>query len=674
MSYRHQGREIRKVGVIGSGQIGPDIALHFTKVLHRFGVPVTVVDISPEALARGKEKVHKKIEKGVASKAFAPAEAEAMRAGLTFTADYAALADADLVVEAATEDAALKGRIFSQLESLCPEGAILASNSSHLEPEAIFSGLRNRGRTAVLHYFFPAERNLVVEVVPGRDTRGDVADWLMGFYEAIGKVPVRVGSRYGYAVDPLFEGLFQAAALCVEEGLGSTKEVDAVACETLGLKVGPFTAMNLTGGNPITRHGLDEMHTKVAPWFKAPELLKRQMAGGKPWETPGRGEEVQVPPDRKQKIVASLRGAYIGLACEVLDSGITNVGDLEMAVESALDMTAPFRLMNELGLAASLALVEAYAKAHPGFPVGKCLKERAASGRPWAVPVVIRRDLGDIAVVQIRRPKVLNALDADAFGQIASRMREVREDRGIRAAVLTGFGVKAFVSGADVRFLARIASPQEGERTCLESQAVLNAVQDLGKPVVCAMNGVAFGGGMELAMACTARIARRGMGVLGAQPEPNLGIIPGAGGTQRLPRLVGIEKASEILRTGRPVSAEEAERIGLVQELCEGDLLDAAVAMARALADGSRKAPALPRGPLPDVPAELPPLELGHLSRRIDAILCETILAGARGALEEGLKLEARQFGACVLTEDMRIGIRNFVEKGPRSKAAFVHG
>ncbi len=672
MSYRYQGREIRKVGVVGSGQIGPDIALHFAKVLHRSGVAVTVVDIAPEALARGKEKALGKIEKGVASKAFAPAEAEAMRAALAFTTDYGALADADLVVEAATEDAALKGRIFAQLESLCPEGTILASNSSHLEPEAIFSGLRNRGRTAVLHYFFPAERNLVVEVIPGKDTSPDVAGWLMGFYEAIGKVPLRVGSRYGYAVDPLFEGLFQAAALCVEEGLGSTREVDAVACETLGLKVGPFTAMNLTGGNPITRHGLDEMHAKVSPWFRAPELLKRQMAEGKPWETPGRGEEVRVPEDRKRRIADSLRGAYLGLACEVLDSGITNVADLEMAVENALDMIPPFRLMNELGLAVSLALVEAYAKAHPGFPVATCLKERAASGRPWVVPVVIRRDRGDVAVVQIRRPKVLNALDAAAFEQIASQMREIRDDRRIRAAVLTGFGVKAFVSGADVRFLARIASPQDGERTCLASQAVLNGIQDLGKPVVCALNGVAFGGGMELAMACTARVARKGMGVLGAQPEPNLGIIPGAGGTQRLPRLVGIERAAEILRTGRPVSVEEAEKIGLVT-LCEGDLLDAAVEMAGALADGRLKVPALPRGPLPGVPAALPPLDLGHLSRRIDAILCETILAGARGNLEEGLRLEARKFGECVLTEDMKAGIRNFVEKGPRAKAAFAH-
>ena len=113
-----------------------------------------------------------------------------------------------------------------------------------------------------------------MEVVPSEKTDESIVDWLLQFYEAIGKVPIRVGSRYGYAVDPVFEGIFQAAALCVEEGLGTTEVVDYVAAKALGLGVGPFTAMNLTGGNPLTAHGLDEMHETVHPWFKTPELMR----------------------------------------------------------------------------------------------------------------------------------------------------------------------------------------------------------------------------------------------------------------------------------------------------------------------------------------------------------------------------------------------------------------
>ncbi len=677
MAYAHKGRTVRKVGVIGSGQIGPDIALYFTKVLHGAGVKVVVVDVSPAAIEKGKAKAEKKVRKGVETKAFAPDEADRMLANVEWTTDYQRVADCDLVVEAATEDEALKGKIFRSLDSLCAKDAILVSNSSHLEPEVIFAGLspESRGRTGVVHYFFPAERNIVVEVVPGKDTRPGTADWLLSFYEAIGKAPIRVKSRYGYAVDPIFEGLFQAAAIAVERGLGTIKEVDTVAMKALKLGVGPFTAMNLTGGNPISLKGLDNYHTKIMPWFRAPELLKRQIAAGTPWETPQRGESVPVDPAKEKALAEELRGAYLGICTEIVESGIALVGDLEMAVEAALDMTPPFRLMNTLGVAESLRLVEGYAKRHEGFVVAGILKRQAAAGKPWAIPTVFRADHGDVAVLTIRRPKVLNALDNPAWDQIAAHMEDVSRDPKIRAAVITGFGVKAFVAGADVTVLARIASPEEGERNSAGSQAILDRVEAIGakKPVVCAMNGFAFGGGNELAMACTARLARKGLPALAGQPEPNLGIIPGAGGTQRLPRLVGLEKAAELLRTCRPVSSAEAARIGLVAREVEGDLLDEAVRYARALADGTEKAAPIRKAPLENVPAALPAVEIGHLSRKIDAILCDAILGGARKTLSEGLALEARKFGECFTTEDNRIGLRNFLEKGPKSKAPFIH-
>ncbi len=673
MSFTYRGRDIRKIAVIGSGQIGPDIALYFAKILSGAGVDVVVLDVAPEALERGRLKMAKKVEKGVQTKAFTPDDAKRILGSVRWTTEYQEAADADLVVEAATEDAPLKGKIFKTLESLCGAGTIFVSNSSHLEPEVIFAGLSDRGRTAVVHYFFPAERNIIVEVVPGKETRAETADWLMGFYEAIGKVPIRVASRYGYAVDPIFEGLFQAAALCVEEGIGSIKEVDTVACQALGLKVGPFTAMNLTGGNPISNKGLDNYHAKIMPWYTSPAILKKQIAAGAPWETLERHEIVAVEPARQKALSEALQGAYLGIACEILDSGITSVGDFEMAVESALDMTPPFRLMNRLGVPAALALVQKYADAHTGFKVAECLKERAASGKPWFVPTVFRRDHHDVAVVILRRPKVLNALSAETFDQISSYMEEIRRDPKIKAAVLTGFGVKAFAAGADVTFLAKIETPAQGEETALGSQKVLNKIENLGKPVVCALNGYAFGGGNELAMACTARISKKGLSVLAAQPEPNLGIIPGAGGTQRFVRLVGLERAAEILRTARTVLAKEALAIGLVQREAEGDLLDAAIAFARDLASGKEKVPPIPRAPMAKVPDALPRVELGHLSRRIDAILCDAILGGARKTLEEGLAHEARKFGECFTTEDARIGIRNFLENGPRAKAPFVH-
>ncbi len=672
MGFEILGRVLNQVGVVGSGNIGPDIALHMSKVLTPHGTKLVVVDISEEALASGQARINKKLAKGVETGAFKEDQAKAISSNIEFTTDYSRLAAADLVVEAATEDEGIKHRIFSELEKQCSESTILTSNSSHMEPEVIFSEMKNKARTAVTHYFFPAERNIVVEVVPGAETDAATARWLMSFYEAIGKAPVQVKSRYGYAVDPIFEGIFLASALAVEDGLGTVKEIDAIAQKTLRMGVGPFTAMNLTGGNPLTSHGLDVMHEKTNKWYRQPQIMKDVIASGKPWDTPGRGEKVEVEPDREKAIADCMMGAYFGLVGQILDTGITSLGDLEMAVETALVVTPPFQTMNKLGVGESLALVRSYHEKHPNFPVPKCIEEQASLGRPFDIPVVFREDHGNVAVVRIRRPRVLNALNSSVMAQVRAHFEAIQKDGAIEAAVLTGFGTKAFVSGADINELASLQTADEAAAHGAAGQDVLNFIENLGKPVICAMNGLAFGGGNELAMSCTARIARKGLRVLSGQPEPNLGIIPGYGGTQRLPRIVGFKHAWEMLRTGRPISSARALEIGLISREVEGDLVEAGVMFARDLLAGNVDVAPIPKDPI-EVPGDLPEVDLGHLSRKIDEIQCRVILEGAAMNLYEGLKHETRVFGDCLDTRDTKIGLKNFIENGPKVKASFVH-
>ena len=671
MPYHFQSLVLDKIGVIGSGNIGPDIALYFAKALGSYGVPVIVVDVAPEALERGRTKLAQKVAKGQESGAFTAEAAAAITGGVTFTTDYEQLRGASLVVEAATESLEVKRRIFARLEEVCGPSAILASNSSHIEPEAIFTGLAVPARTVVLHYFFPAERNPLVEIVPGRDTDAALTRLLMGFYEAIGKIPIEVGSRYGYAVNPIFEGLFLAAALAVEAGLGTTKEVDAVARRALSLGVGPFTAMNLTGGNPITSHALDQM-TRFGAWWRTPQLMKEAMAAKAPWEVPRRDEKIELSPEREQRIAETMRGAYFGLAGQIIDADIATLADFELAVETGLAMKPPFAFMNELGVGRALALVEAYAREHPGFAVPKCLVDQARRGQPFRIGRVLRRDDGDVAVLTIRRPQVLNALNDDVYAQLGEHFAALRDDSRIAAVVLTGFGPKAFVSGADVGFLGKIGSPDEGVATSERSKEPGNLLEQLGKPSVCALNGMALGGGNEIAMCCTARIAKKGLSLAVAQPEPNLGIVPGAGATQRLPRLVGLEKAATMLRTGRPLSGKDAVACGLIREEVDGDVVAAAVSLARAAARGEVKLKPVDPRPM-DTPTELPAVELGHLSKVIDGLICRAIVEGCRKPLYEGLHFESEMFGACCATEDMRIGVQNFMKNGPRTKAEFLH-
>jgi len=379
---------------------------------------------------------------------------------------------------------------------------------------------------------------------------------------------------------------------------------------------------------------------------------------------------VEVAPERAAAIRERMIGAYFGLANEVLSSGIVSLADLELGCELGLAVQPPFAMMNQIGLPASLSKVRAYQRMYTSFPVSEALVERAASGEPWEIPHVLRRDYDDVAVLVLRRPQVLNALNLEVYRQISRHLETLASDDSVRGVVITGFGRKAFVSGADVSMLAKIGSEEEGERTSWASHQVMIQIEDFQKPVICAYNGLAFGGGNELGMACHARLARKGLAPLAAQPEPNLGIIPGSGATQRLPRLIGLEKAWPLLRTGRAISSAEAVELGLVREEVEGELVTAAVELARAAARGEVELARIGREPM-EVPAALPDVDLGHLSRAVDGVMQRAILEGAKLPLAEGLKLEAKCFGEVCGLEDMKIGVSSFLKNGPRVKAAF---
>ena len=665
-------RTIRKIGVIGSGNIGPDIALHFSQNLYPYGVPVVVVDILQAALDGGSKRIQSKMAKGVEKGVFKKEAADAIFRNIFFTTDYGKLRDADFIIEAAFEELDIKHRIFDECQELCPKETIFASNSSHMVPGEIFEKMKDKSRCLVIHYFYPAERNILVEIVAGNDTDPHLVEYLTKLYEFIGKAPIKVKSRYSYAVDPVFEGIFLATALTVEKGLASIKQADMIASKTLEMGVGPFTVQNLSGGNILLKHGLTGMNSTIMPWYRSPKILEDQIKSGKPWETAARGETVDYSPQIYEAVSNRVMGAYFGMVCEIIESGITNVSDLELALDVGLDMAPPFRLMNRIGVKKALELVEAYTKENPGFKMVEVLKKQASTGEPWKIPIVLREDRGDRAIVKIRRPQVLNALNKEVFEQLREIFVDIQEDPKIKGAVLTGFGTRAFVSGTDIRMLESEKAPEEAESLSLRTGTVLTLIEDLGKPVVCAMNGLAFGGGNELAMACTARIARKGQRAFIGQPEPRLGIIPGNGGTQRLPRLVGMERAWPILRSANPISSAQAKEFGLILEEVEGDLIEAAMDWVKKILAGEVDIPPIKKDPIP-VPSKLPDVDIGHLSRKIDSMLQQAILEGAKMNLEEGLKLEAKLFGECLLTKDMRIGMENFIKNGPKVKATFVH-
>jgi enoyl-CoA hydratase/3-hydroxyacyl-CoA dehydrogenase len=671
MAYQYKKLNISKLSVVGAGQIGPDICLHFAKVFWKNNVEFVIVDISPEALENAQRKIEKKINKGAETGAFKPEMAETMKNSITYTADYSKIAGSNVVLEAATEDGKIKDIIFKQVEELTDDNCLFLSNSSHMTPEVIFRNMKNKGRCLVTHYFFPAERNPIVEVVPGKETDPQITSDLLGFYEAIGKVPIEVQSSYGYAIDPIFEGLCELAILCYEKGYGTIKEIDKMAQKTLRQGVGPFTALNLTGGNPITNHGLEEMRETHIDWFRSPKALQEATASGQPWDTAKRGEQVDVSPEKAEVLRKQFLGGYFALACYIIDLGITNVDDLDMATEIALVVSPPFTLMNKTGIDEAHTLVKEWCDEHTEFPFPKSLDTAKANGG-WNISRIVAKKSDNVAVLTIRRPKVLNALNLGVLTELKTEIDKAEADTSVEGIVITGFGTKAFVSGADINMLAALKTPEEGYDNSHTFQGLINTIENCKKPTVCALNGFAFGGGNELAITCTARVAKKGLPVIACQPEVNLGFIPGAGGTQRLPRLVGVDIAAEILRTARPISGKEANEIGLVDKEIEGDLVEEAVAFTKQLIKGEvQPKEFMTNGTSEDFSPK--DINIGHLSKKIDEIMSRAIYDGIKLPLNEALELESKLFGECILTEDMRIGLDNFLTNGPREKAEFKH-
>lgn len=247
--------------------------------------------------------------------------------------------------------------------------------------------------------------------------------------------------------------------------------------------------------------------------------------------------------------------------------------------------------------------------------------------------LLIERD-GAVAVVTINRPKVLNALNGQTIDELRRAMLDLQGDAGVRAIVLTGAGEKSFVAGADINELA-VLTPVQGKEHARKGQGVFDLIEQLGKPVIAALNGFALGGGCELAMACTLRLAADTARL--GQPEINLGIIPGYGGSQRLPRLVGKGVALEILLTGDMVSAERALQIGLVNKVVPAAaLLAEAKTLAQTLAG---KAPIAAR------------------------YILEAVHHGLDMPLADGQFLETSLFGAIASSEDTKEGTRAFLEK-----------
>jgi len=247
--------------------------------------------------------------------------------------------------------------------------------------------------------------------------------------------------------------------------------------------------------------------------------------------------------------------------------------------------------------------------------------------------LIIERE-GPVLLITVNRPKALNALSRAVIDELSNVLSEAHDDRDVGSLIVTGAGERAFVAGADISELSTL-SPEAARAFAQRGQEVMSRLETLGKPSIAAINGFALGGGCELAMACTLRLASESAAL--GQPEIDLGLLPGFGGTQRLPRLVGRGRALDLLLTGRRIDAAEAERIGLVNRVIAGsELMNEARSLARTLA--SKPAAAL-------------------------RYILAAVHGGADLSFAAASQMEATLFGLVAASDDMKEGTRAFLEK-----------
>lgn len=618
---------MKDVTVIGAGNMGSGIAQAFASA----GCKVTLNDVDAAAVQRGLDRIKGPLQKRVADGKMPQAELDALLSNLRPEPDLAkAVATADLVVEAVFEDLKVKQDLFRRLDQLAPAKTVLATNTSSFKVRDLAAVTKRPQQVVGLHFFFPAAINKLVEVVKGPDSSPAAFEATYAASKKAGKTPIETSDSPGFAVNRFFVPWVNEACRILEEGVADIPTIEAAAKQAFGITMGPFELMNVTGV-PISLHAQTTLHQHLGDFYKPSKALADQVTKKANWDLSG------TPVAAKQEAVASrLRGVVYGIACHLVEEGVATIRDTDRGATIGLRWAAgPFAMMNKQGLAKADADVKALsAKWGKAFPHPKALAEHAKAGTTWPHPTVTTEwlDGGAIARITFDRPEALNALGPHVLRDLDACLAEV-EARKPRAVIVTGEG-KAFIAGADIPTMRAMTVPEARAYTELGNR-VLDRMASLPCPVLMAINGFAFGGGLELALAGDLLYAsdKAQLGL----PEVGLGIHPGFGGTQRLPRRIGVGAAKDLVFTGRTLSAGEAQQLGLVNAvLPAAELQDQVLQVARTIAS---KAP--------------------------------LAVAGAKASMDQGLGLDLRsglqveQESVLLLfaTTDKKEGLDAFVER-----------
>ncbi|GAB6880394.1 3-hydroxyacyl-CoA dehydrogenase/enoyl-CoA hydratase family protein [Halorubrum gandharaense] len=641
--------DVQRLAVLGAGNMGHGIA----EVAALAGYDVAMRDINEEFVRNGYDQIEWSLDKLAEKDQISEADAEAALDRVDPIVDVEeAVGDADVVIEAVPEKMEVKKDVYGEVEEHAPDHTVFATNTSSLSITELSEVTDRPEQFCGMHFFNPPVRMQLVEVISGAHSSDETLDLIENLAEEMGKTPVRVHKDSpGFIVNRILVPLMNEAAWIVESTDATIATVDSTTKYDMGLPMGSFELADQVGID-VGYHVLDYMHNELGPAYRPCPILVEKVEKDELGKKSGKGfydyenGGVDVPsddidPDVRRRLLAIMANEVAGL----IENGVADVDAIDRAVMLGAGFPdGPAKLADGEGLD---TLIETLDELHEEtgeerYEVVDYLRDAASTGGFYgSAPddVAAAYDTlnvsvdGNVGHIEIDRPHRMNTISEELLDELSTAIDQLDADEEVRSILLTGAGDRAFSAGADVQSMAAGgADPLNAVDLSRKGQETFGKLEETGKPVVAGIDGYCLGGGMELATAVDFRVAstRSEFG----QPEHNLGLLPGWGGTQRLSRIVGEGRAKEIIFTADRYEAETMEEYGFLNDVVGNEaLLDSAWELAEDLAAG-------------------PPVAQRFTKRAMHA---------GRTDGEAGLEIEAQAFGHVMNTDDMMEGVTAFM-------------
>lgn len=552
-----------KVAVIGAGIMGTGIA----QAIAMSGVRVDLMDIDSNALDSALNKISSSLDEAL-NRGIIKSDKKNDILALIQTKDSIdkLSKDIELVIESATEDLQTKVSIFQALDKKYPKNVIFATNTSCLTVSPLAAKTSRYDKFIGMHFFFPAERNKLLEIVPSSYTSKETLQTVIKFAEIIEKISIQSADTPGFCVNRFFVPLLNEACRLLEAKVSDIYTINYAAKAAFRAPFGPFEIMNITRTS-LAYHAIKELSEALGRFYTPSKLLTEVALKDSSWELPEVSETRDMEAeahDLTSELKKHFQGLIFGLCAHMAQERIASVSDINLGAKIGLGWKiGPFELMNDFGPSRAYSYIDALYERYSSFPAEEILEERDY----WVLKAARYSVSKGHARIKLWRPDALNALNEQMFLDLNEHLDNAIKDQNVKFITLEGYP-KVFSAGADLKFFIHNLENKDLEIIYEYTElahTVLNKIATSQKPVIALVDGIALGGGLELALSCHFIVATERSSF--QFPETSIGLFPGLGGTQRLPKRVGVELAKYLILLGHKISAEQALEYRLVDKL-----------------------------------------------------------------------------------------------------------